>query len=81
MSEGNDPVQAPETPALIVYWRYFWHYIYREGSVIRRAPLAFIASLGVFGLRPAARPNTIKIAVDARLGQFIPLARAFEWSA
>jgi hypothetical protein len=41
--------EPPEAPGVFGYARYVWHYIVREGSVVRRAPLSLLLALVVVG--------------------------------
>jgi hypothetical protein len=41
--------EVPETPSVFGYAQFVWNHIVREGSVIRRAPMAFIISMIIVG--------------------------------
>jgi hypothetical protein len=44
-----DLPEMPETPSVFGYAQFVWNHIVREGSVIRRAPMAFIISMLIVG--------------------------------
>ena len=41
--------EPPEKPGVFGYAQYVWHYVVREGSVIRRAPFSFVIAMLVVG--------------------------------
>jgi hypothetical protein len=50
MAEISETSEPPEAPEGVKWVRWFWHHFTQEGEVIRRAPVAFAASVSAIGV-------------------------------